>query len=327
VAALVEGAAVVTRARVAIAAAVAVAAAVAAVLLVALGGRASSVTAPPHGIGVATTVTPRAALFGDPIVARLDVLLDPHDIDAKSLNLDARYGLYAPSAPTQVTRSHVGRLTRVVYATRLECLTLTCYSGSRRYVTLPSARLTFTRADGSADSRSVDWFPVEVSSRLSPADLELLSPIDQPPFHASTALPSVTYRIAPPLLVVLLAIVGVALLVAAGVVAVRVLSLRMPVRVAASPPAPVEVLRTLTPLERALHMLERARERGAVPEQRKALENLAGELRRSGERELARSATLLAWAERPPGTDATGALAAAVQQRIAKGVNGRAAEA
>jgi hypothetical protein len=83
----------------------------------------------------------------------------------------------------------------------------------------------------------------------------------------------------------------------------------------------------LSPLERALHLLERARERGAVPEQRKALENLAGELRRTGERELALSASVLAWAERPPGTDATGALAAAVQRRIAKGVNGHRPDA
>ena len=125
---------------------------------------------------------------------------------------------------------------------------------------------------------------------------------------------------------IVLALAGGGLLVAAGAVAVRLLPAREH-PVAAPAPAPVEILRTLTPLERALHMLERARERGAVPEQRKALENLAGELRRSGERDLARSATVLAWAERPPGSDATGALAAAVQQRIAQGVNGHAAEA
>jgi hypothetical protein len=316
---------VVTRRRIAVAAVV-VAAAAAAVLLTTLGGRSSAAEAPKHGIGVVAAITPRAALFGDTLEARLDVLIDSRVVNPKSLKLLAEYGLYAPVAPPRVARSRVGELTRVVYLTHLQCLTLQCYGGSRRYVQFPPARLVFTRAGGNADSVGIAWLPVEVSSRLSPVDLQLLSPIDQPPFHASMALPRATYRLPPALLVVLLALLGGLLLVAAGAVAVRLLPARSR-RPAEPAPVPVEYLRTLTSLERALHMLERARERGAIPEQRKALENLAGELRRSGERELARSATILAWAERPPGNDATGALAAAVQQRIAKGVNGRAAEA
>jgi hypothetical protein len=110
----------------------------------------------------------------------------------------------------------------------------------------------------------------------------------------------------------------------AGVLAVR-FGPRTAV-VAVEPPRPAVPVRQMTPLERALLLLDRARERGGIADQRKALENLAGVLRRQGEPELAGSATALAWAERPPSADATGALAAAVQQRIDDSGNGHHGE-
>jgi hypothetical protein len=165
---------------------------------------------------------------------------------------------------------------------------------------------------------------MEHASRVTPVDQARLTPIDQPPFHATLAPQAATYRISPTLLVWLLCAVGGLLLALAGVLAVR-FGPRTAV-VAVEPPRPAVPVRQMTPLERALLLLDRARERGGIADQRKALENLAGVLRRQGEPELAGSATALAWAERPPSADATGALAAAVQQRIDDSGNGHHGE-
>jgi len=324
---------VVTPAR-GVAAAVVAAAALAAALVALLGGRAAHVDVPAQGIGVAADLSPRAALFGDPLVAQAVVVVDRRVVDPRSLRLVGAFGWYEASSPPRVTRTDEGRVTRVVYRFRLQCLSGGCltpdptFHGTRVFGLTP-LRLSFKQTDGTPGAMLVRWPLLNVASRMSGVDMALLTPIDQPPFHATTALPRPSYAISPTLLVALLAAGAALLLAASGLLAYR--SALAPAAAPAEPePLPVrpaEPVRVLSPLERALHLLERARERGAVPDQRKALENLAGELRRTGERELALSASVLAWAERPPGTDATGALAAAVQRRIAKGVNGHGADA
>jgi hypothetical protein len=320
---------VVTPAR-GIAAGIVSAAALAAALVALLGGRSAHVDAPAQGIGVSADVSPRSALFGDRLDATAVVLVDRHQVDPSSVKLQGPFGAYGAAAPPQVTRTTDGSVTRIVYRYRLQCLTDGCLPpdptthGTRMFGLAP-LRLTFKQVDGTPGAALVRWPLVNVATRMSAFDMALLSPIDQPPFHATVALPRPTYAVSPTLLVALLAAGAALLLAAAGLLGLRFA--RAPaatpvVQEPPPPPRPVEPVRVLSPLERALHLLERARERGAVPDQRKALENLAGELRRTGARDLALSASVLAWAERPPGTDATGALAAAVQRQIAEEANG-----
>jgi hypothetical protein len=121
-------------------------------------------------------------------------------------------------------------------------------------------------------------------------------------------------------MIALFAAVGGLLLALSGLLVVRFA--RTPAIVVVEPEPEEAPVRELTPIERALILLERARERGGVPDQRKALENLACELRRTGDADLAGSATELAWAEPPPAADRTGALAAAVKRRIDDAQNG-----
>ena len=319
----------------AVVAGIVAAAALAAALVALLGGRSAHVDAPANGIGVSSDLSPRSALFGDPLRAEAVVLVDRRVIDPRSLRLDGTFGSYAMSSPPRVTRADDGPVTRIVYRYRLSCLVDSCLppdpttTHGLRVFGLAPLRLSFKQRDGTAGAMLVRWPLVNVATRMSGIDMALLTPIDQPPFHATTALPGPSYAISPTLLVALLAAGAALLLGASGVLAYRFA--RAPAAAPAEPePVPIrpaEPVRVMSPLERALHLLERARERGAVPDQRKALENLAGELRRTGERELALSASALAWAERPPATDATGALAAAVQRRIAKGANGHGADA
>jgi hypothetical protein len=324
---------VVTPAR-AVVAGIVAAAALTAALIALLGGRSAHVVPPHDGIGVSGDISPRSALFGDPLTAQAVVVVDRRVVDAGSLRLDGTFGSYVTSTPPHVTRTDDGPVTRIVYRYRLQCLTGNCLPSDPstthglRVFGLAPLRLSFKQRDGTPGAMLVRWPLINVASRMSGIDMALLTPIDQPPFHATMSLPPASYAISPALLVALLAAGAALLLAASGVLVYRFVRVApAPVVAEPVPVRPAEPVRILSPLERALHLLERARERGAVPEQRKALENLAGELRRTGERELALSASVLAWAEWPPGTDATGALAAAVQRRIAKGVNGHGAEA
>ena len=82
---------------------------------------------------------------------------------------------------------------------------------------------------------------------------------------------------------------------------------------------------TLTPLERALLVLESARVRGAAADRRKALELLAAELETGGDPPLALEARELAWSKATPAGEATKALATRVRRLIKARKNGNSA--
>jgi hypothetical protein len=81
-------------------------------------------------------------------------------------------------------------------------------------------------------------------------------------------------------------------------------------------------LRVLSPLERAVVLVERAPPES--PEKRKALELLSHELSRSGEPELALVAKQLAWAEPTPLPTLTQPLTLDVRRVIEQRSNGHA---
>jgi hypothetical protein len=300
------------------------AAAAAAIVVALVPGRAAAVRPPDNGMIIASS-NARAALFGDTVIGRIDVVVDRDKIDPGTVDVEPSIGNWLATAAPTVSRTDSGAATHLVYGFSFRCLALACLPPDpehegRQLVPIPPARLTLVGPDGRRHTHLVRWRRVEVSSRISPVELAHLTPVDQLPFHATIAVPAPSYRISPTALVALCAAVGGLLLALAGLLVVRFARKPAP---AVVEPEPEEVpVRELTPLERALALLERARERGAVPDQRRALENLAGELREAGAGELAGSATVLAWAEPPPSRDRTGALAAAVQRRIDEDQNG-----
>ncbi len=310
-----------------VAGALVVAAAVAASVVVAVvPGRSARVAPPPRGIGARATLD-RSVLFGDTAHGTVDVLLDRRVVVPSSVRLDGSYGLWSLASLSTERRTDTGPVTHFRFGVSLVCPTINCLPGSParsgpRVFQFPELRIRFRRVDGHAAELGVQWPSLEEGSRMTPAELRLLTPIDQPPFHAELAPPSATYRISPSLLVALLAAAAAALLAAAGMLVLRFAPRPRAVEAVAEPEPQREVVVELTPLERALLLLERARERGGVPEQRKALEHLAGELRRAGSPQLAGSATVLAWAERPPAPEETRALAAAVERSLHAGENG-----
>ena len=307
--------------------AAAAAAAAAAVVVVAVelatspGSRTPAL--PSSGITAAAVVEPRPALFGDTVLAHVSVLLDRRRIDPASVSVAGNVAPYSVAGIARLRRD-AGRATRLTYTLRLRCLLQACLppdptDRGRKAFNLSGVRLTYHVRDGAVRSMFVNLPAVEVASRMTPTDVAVVGVLQQAPFHAAAAPGPVDYSISPTLLVVLLLAAAALLLAAAIWLALRYGPRPRPVPVEPPPAPPVE----LTPLERALLVLERARARGPVPDQRKALELLSGELGRSGEPELALSAQGLAWSAPPPSGMATLALTEEVRAAIERSVNGR----
>jgi hypothetical protein len=272
---------------------------------------------PDSGVVADALVEPQGAFFADTLVVRVEALVNRERIDPDSLGVRATFGPHSMRRGPTV-RENLGDVARVTQTLRLRCLVERCLppdvqSGGRKTVSLPPVELTFRRADRSSGSLVLALPAVDVASRLTETDATLIDDFFVVPFHASAVLDPIEYAVSPTLLVVLL-LVGATLLfaLAAWVVLRHGLPRREPV-VAPPPPEPPA---PLTPLERALDALERARADGSIADERRALELLAGELGRSGAGELAVTATGLAWSASGPIPAATVTLADDVRDVI-----------
>jgi hypothetical protein len=119
------------------------------------------------------------------------------------------------------------------------------------------------------------------------------------------SLPRVTYRLDPSLLLVLILAASCLLAIAGGALVYLVLPRRASGadQSAGGPPEPV-----LTPLERALLLLESSTRANGGADERRALEFVAGYLLGRGELALAQTARALAWSQPVPGLEETGGL-------------------
>ena len=149
-------------------------------------------------------------------------------------------------------------------------------------------------------------------SRVDPDEVRALNPLSQPPWRAELAsLPAVSYRTSPSLVAALFYAAG-GILLAFGLVLLVPLALR---KMGAMPEGRARVL---GPLEHALELLETMPDGdGAVEQRREALELVAAELDRRGERELELSARRLAWSAEPPEFEDTSALAQSARRVVA----------
>lgn len=314
----------VLRRRLPIVAALAVAAAAAGVVLVIAlerGGSAPTTFALQPGKLLAATasLTPAYHLFGDTVHARVDVVLDRDRLDPARVRLDADFAPYRAVHSVERVRDDIGSMTRLRYAIDLRCVTLPCLPqlGGVRRAQFPPVTISYagTGRGGVAVPRVViAWPAVSAVSRLDPVDLEQRDPRLPPPWKFEAArLSAPSYGVHPGRAFWLL-VAGAALLVAAAALFLRPYL-----------PRPAFLFgrgsRELAPLEQALAVVEAARTRGPA-EERRALELLAEELRRSGEAELAWTASSLAWAAESPDGEPTAALAVDVRRVIDERSNG-----
>lgn len=269
-------------------------------------------------ISATSTFAPTVHLFAEPVVARVDVVVDRHQLDPARIRLHTRFLPYDVKGFAR-GREDRGRLTHLRYEWTLRCLRLDCIPeilpsaageaetgrGERRSFALPPARVLYDDPEGKERTLTRSLWPELVSvSRIKQSDVPQFGNV----FKASvTPLPEPDYRVSPALL-------------GAGLLGAAVVLLALPVGLGIGwwrrrrPPPVLDEEPELSPLERALRLVEWAREREDGVERREALEALAVELDALGTVELAESARSLAWSPASPDPGGAGELVEAVRR-------------
>lgn len=264
------------------------------------------------------SLSPRIALFGDTIKARVDVTLDRSLYDVGSVRVATTLAPWEIVGKAERARRDVGATTHLSTTFVLRCLTDACTPvRAASPLDFLAARVTYRElGDESArrESIEVDWPQLVAYSRIIPAESEVSTSGATISWRADVAsLPGVSYRAAPGVVLLLLLSGGIGLAGAGFGLAY----LAWPRRKPAPPPEPApEPLPSLTPLEQALVVLEESARSDGAGEQRRALELVAEELEKWGDADLSGSARMLAWSPDVPGVEQTTALAARVRAEL-----------
>lgn len=236
---------------------------------------------PADPVKVHTTLAPRAAQFGDRMVAQADVLVDASRVDPGAVRVVAAFAPYETVGEPTVTRGTAGALTQLRYRWSIDCLARMCLprETARRFVFAP------VRAEYRGGLATGIWPALRVETRVGPQDLA------RPGLRFDVLpLPAATQRIAPGTLrLLLLLATALAFLGAVALLGPELLALV---------PSYRRVDRR-TPLERALAHVRTARSQGTPP-RRRALERLACEV---DDPELGSRIRELAWSPPSPEED------------------------
>ena len=259
-------------------------------------------------------VSPRVVLFGDTITARVQVALDRARIDPASLRVDTSFTPWQFVRTPQKTRRDGARATYIETVYVLRCLGPSCVptraSSSREF---QAVKLSYEHVGGGRDSTELRWPVLVVNTRLVSDDFGRRDEYGTAWRADLATLPAVSYRLPPALLLALLLGGAAVLLVGGGRLAYSALPRREeapPPEPPAPPPPP-----DLTPLERALALLEEPSPLDGAAERRRALEFVAEHFDER-DRPLAASARALAWRSGKPAPAESVGLAARVREHL-----------
>lgn len=287
--------------------------ALAVVLVLTLRGGGSEVVVPRQPVEGGTLLSTAGTLFADPMRASIQVVVDRDRVDPAQVGFRTNFAPFVLTANPRVAREDAGRLTRLVYSATLICVTNICLSKDAPEPVqkqFPPAQVFYTTKSGDRHTLRLTWAATSIGPRTNENDLNGSDPFLQPRWRANADPLPVTYSTSPHTLRTIL-FVASGLLLALGLFALMRFVVTAKLR-----------LRPLTPLERAVVLVERATPES--PEKRKALELLSHELARSGEPELALLAKELAWAEPTPLPTLTQPLTIDVRRVIDQRSNGHA---
>ena len=271
--------------------------------LAGVGGVVPGVAGADDTLSLQTSVAPRTALFGDPVVAGLQVVVD--SAAATRVRVAADFSPYRVVGPVEVERSEGGQQTQLRWIWHLECLTRACLPGTKqRRVLFAPAKVTVP-ITGRAQTVTTLWPALTVRSRLAPEDRA--RPVQRATIYPLGATNS---RIEASTLERLLWVGVGALVLAAGALLVPF---------ARRIPHPRRSFDRLGSAERALLLARRASARDDPGRRRTALERLGRELERRGSPDLADEASRMAWEESPPVGEAMSGLVGRAEQAL-KGV-------
>ena len=261
-----------------------------------------------RNVAVSRSLEPQAGFFGEPVVARVEIVVDRRNLDPAKIRLKPRTFPYRPATAVAVERRDFKRYTRLRYEVTLRCLYYACLP---KRVDVPGApyrdqQVTRFKAwhvyydDPAAKKKTRHLARVWWPNRESVSNLDLTNAsVASPQFPGRvtlTPLPTVGYQMSPPLLAALLLLAAGLLLVYPAYLVRR--------RLASRRPPPPEPEAPLPPLEQALLLVEWARDSDDGEDRRKALEVVAFELDAVGREELADSARRVAWSLDSPSPDA-----------------------
>ena len=262
----------------------------------------SGSAAPSSPIAVRASLDPGTIFFGDPVVAQVEVDIDPHTVDAGTVRVEPGFDPFVESSPPAIARVRDGSLETLRYTYSIQCVTDGCLpSAASHTVQLPPLVVTAqSRSSTQSGSKKLTvkqpWPAEIVNSRLQRSDLATSTPH----FLRPAALPSPVFGTSPVALANLLtaaaAVLALAALALLGL-ELRALFARRRHRA------------HLTRLESAIAFVRQSAQRPDPADRRKALELLAGALELDGKPALAGSAERLAWEESPPSPERASALA------------------
>ena len=258
-------------------------------------------------------VTPRVVLFGDTITARVQVALDRARVDPASLRVETSFTPWQfVRAPRRIRRDGA-RATYIETVYVLRCLGPPCVptraSSSREF---EAVRLSYAQPGGGRASTEVRWPVLVVNTRLVSDDFGRRDEYGTAWRADLATLPAVSYRLPPALLIAFLLAGAAGLLLGGGALAYAVLPRT---EEAPSPESPAPPPPDLTPLERALVLLEEPSPLDGAAERRRALEFVAEHFD-DQDRSLAASARALAWRSGQPAPAESVGLAARVREHL-----------
>lgn len=238
-------------------------------------------------------LVPDVHTFGEPVVARVEVILDRSKVDPDDVRVSTNFDPYEKVGATRVERKDIGGFTVLRYTTTLSCLDQFCipqtFRGETTVSQIPGSppflpgqqrdekvKYEFPPAVVVAEAGAKDrtlgrvvWSPLRSLSRINWYDSNVVG--QGFPFVSDvTPVSEPDYRISPTTLGLVLIALALCLLAIPGFL-VWDWRRRNTVRPAEAGPA-------LTPLERALRLVEWASGRPSVDDRREALEALAFEL-------------------------------------------------
>ena len=259
-------------------------------------------------------VSPRVVLFGDTVTARVQVALDRARIDPDSLRVEAAFAPWQLVRAPQRIRRDDERATYVETVYVIRCLGPTCVpnraASSREF---QAVQLSYDEVGGGQGSTEVRWPVLVMNTRLVSDDFGRRDEYGTAWRADLATLPAVSYRLPPAALLALLLGGAAALLLGGGRLAYAAFPRREepPPPEPPAPPPPPDV----TPLERALALLEEPSQLNGAAERRRALEFIAEHFDER-DRSLAASARALAWRSgQPEPVDSVG-LAARVREHL-----------
>lgn len=278
--------------------------------------RSESPSAGTSAIEARTDLSPRSLFFGDTVTGLVEVTLDPRRVDPDSVRVESDFAPWKLVARPERVRRDQGATTSLRFSYVLRCLGNRCVSSDEDLVildkaiqTFGQARVTYTAPVGAArsgrDSLRAPWPRLLVGARYSARDAQAAG-ASLTGWRADLAsMPAATYRMSPGVLTALLVVGGVLLASAGGALAYRL----RPRRKAAIAPVAGPSEPVLTPLERALTLLEITDRVDGAADQRRALELVAAALADRGDPKLALTSRTLAWSKPVPAVADTNGLA------------------